>query len=61
LKKYEDAVILFYDSEFGTPQKYFETFDIDMKKVLHTPLTDVEEAPLGLRPVADVSPDISTR
>ncbi len=43
LKKYEDAVILFYDSEFGTPQKYFETFDIDMKKVLHTPLTDVEE------------------
>lgn len=43
LKKYKDAVILFYDSEFGTPQKYFETFDIDMDRVLHTPITDVEE------------------
>jgi RecA/RadA recombinase len=43
LKKYEDAVILFYDSEFGTPQKYFQTFGIDMDRVLHTPLTDIEE------------------
>jgi RecA/RadA recombinase len=43
LKKYKDAVILFYDSEFGTPQKYFETFGIDMDRVLHTPLTDIEE------------------
>jgi RecA/RadA recombinase len=43
LKKYDDAVILFYDSEFGTPQKYFQTFGIDMNRVLHTPLTDVEE------------------
>lgn len=42
-KKYPDSVILFYDSEFGTPQKYFETFDIDMDRVLHTPITDVEE------------------
>jgi len=29
-KKYDDAVILFYDSEFGTPQSYFESFGIDM-------------------------------
>jgi RecA/RadA recombinase len=43
LKKYKDAVILFYDSEFGTPQKYFQTFGIDMDRVLHTPLTDIEE------------------
>jgi RecA/RadA recombinase len=42
-KKYKDAVVLFYDSEFGTPQKYFETFNIDMNKVLHTPITDIEE------------------
>ena len=42
-KKYPDAVILFYDSEFGTPQKYFETFNIDMDRVLHTPITDVEQ------------------
>jgi RecA/RadA recombinase len=42
-KKYPDAAILFYDSEFGTPQKYFETFNIDMDRVLHTPITDVEQ------------------
>jgi hypothetical protein len=34
---------LFYDSEFGTPKKYFETFNIDMGRVLHTPITDVEQ------------------
>jgi len=43
LRKYSDAVVLFYDSEFGTPQKYFETFGIDTDRVLHTPITDVEE------------------
>jgi|TARA_R110000823_G_scaffold300295_1_gene421081 RecA/RadA recombinase len=43
LDKYPDAVLLFYDSEFGTPKKYFETFQIDMKRVLHTPLTNIEE------------------
>ena len=43
MKKYKDAVCLFYDSEFGTPQKYFETFNIDMNRVLHTPITDVEQ------------------
>lgn len=42
-KKYDDAVILFYDSEFGTPQAYFESFGIDMARVVHTPLTNVEE------------------
>ena len=43
LEKYEDAVLLFYDSEFGTPKSYFESFNIDMKRVLHTPITDVEQ------------------
>jgi len=43
MKKYKDSVVLFYDSEFGTPQKYFETFNIDMDRVLHTPITDIEE------------------
>ncbi len=42
-QKYPEAVILFYDSEFGSPQAYFETFGIDMDRVLHTPITDVEE------------------
>ena len=43
MKKYKEAVVLFYDSEFGTPKSYFETFNIDMSRVLHTPITDVEE------------------
>lgn len=43
MDKYKDAVLLFYDSEFGTPIKYFETFEIDMERVLHTPLTDIEQ------------------
>ena len=43
MDKYPDAILLFYDSEFGTPVKYFETFGIDMERVLHTPLTDIEQ------------------
>ncbi len=43
LKKHKDGIILFYDAEFGTPGAYFETFGIDMKKVFHTPITDVEQ------------------
>ena len=43
LKKYEDAVLLFYDSEFGSPQAYFEQFEVDTSRVLHTPITNVEE------------------
>ena len=29
LKEHDDAVLLFYDSEFGSPQSYFESFGID--------------------------------
>jgi len=43
LDKYEDGVVLFYDSEFGTPQSYFDAFGIDTDRVLHTPVTDVEQ------------------
>jgi RecA/RadA recombinase len=43
LEKYEDAALLFYDSEFGTPQSYFNSFGIDSNRVLHTPLTDIEQ------------------
>jgi RecA/RadA recombinase len=42
-KKYDDAVVLFYDSEFGTPQAYFESFGIDLNRVVHTPITNIEE------------------
>jgi len=48
MKKYDDAVMLFYDSEFGSPQSYFETFGIDVSRVLHTPITDVEQLKFDL-------------
>jgi len=48
LDKHKDAVILFYDSEFGSPQSYFEQFDIDPARVLHTPITNVEELKFDL-------------
>jgi len=43
MDKYDEAVLIFYDSEFGTPQSYFDTFGIDTERVLHTPLTDIEQ------------------
>ena len=43
MKRNPDAILLFYDAEFGTPQAYFESFGIDMDRVVHTPITDVEQ------------------
>ena len=43
LDKYPDAALLFYDSEFGTPQSYFDSFGIDATRVLHAPLTNIEQ------------------
>jgi RecA/RadA recombinase len=43
LDKYEESALLFYDSEFGTPQSYFNSFGIDTDRVLHTPITDIEQ------------------
>tara|TARA_R110002167_G_scaffold3897_4_gene18735 strand:- start:2492 stop:3454 length:963 start_codon:yes stop_codon:yes gene_type:complete len=43
LKAHKDAVMLFYDSEFGSPQSYFEQFGIDTTRILHTPIMDIEE------------------
>jgi hypothetical protein len=43
MDEHKDAVMLFYDSEFGAPQRFFESFDIDISRVLHTPITDVEQ------------------
>jgi len=43
-----EAMMLFYDSEFGSPQSYFENFGIDTSRVLHTPITNVEELKFDL-------------
>ena len=48
LDAHKDAVILFYDSEFGSPQSYFEQFGVDSSRVLHTPITNIEELKFDL-------------
>lgn len=48
LDKHEDSVLLFYDSEFGSPQSYFQSFGIDTSRVLHTPVTNIEELKFDL-------------
>ena len=48
LKAKKDAVMLFYDSEFGSPQSYFTQFGIDTTRVLHTPIANVEELKFDL-------------
>jgi RecA/RadA recombinase len=48
MDKYKDAALLFYDSEFGTPQSYFESFGIDQDRVMHTPITDIEQLKLDI-------------
>jgi RecA/RadA recombinase len=48
LEHMKDSILLFYDSEFGSPQSYFETFGVDADRVLHTPVTNVEELKIDL-------------
>lgn len=43
MEKHKDAVCLYYDSEFGSPPAYLETFGIDLGRVLHTPVIHVEQ------------------
>ena len=43
LDKYDDAVMIFYDSEMGASKEYFNSLGIDQERVLYTPITDVEE------------------
>lgn len=43
LDKYDDAVMIFYDSEMGSSKDYFNSLGIDQDRVLYTPITDVEQ------------------
>lgn len=43
MKKYENGAVLFYDSEFGTPKNYFTSLGIDTKRILHSPIVNVEQ------------------
>src|SRR5210317_996577 len=48
LEQYKDAILLFYDSEVGSPQSYFETYGINTDRVLHTPVMNIEELKFDL-------------
>jgi RecA/RadA recombinase len=43
LDKYPDAVMLFYDSEFGSKMEYFTFAGIDPNRVLHVGIKNIEE------------------
>lgn len=43
LEKEKDGVILFYDTEFGSPIEYFKAFGVDTTRMIHTPIMNVEE------------------
>jgi len=43
MRKHEDAILLFYDSEMGSPEAYFKQHGIDPERVYHTVITNVEE------------------
>lgn len=43
LKKHKDAVFIFYDNEFGANSDTMVSLGIDTTRVLHTPITDIEE------------------
>jgi len=40
--KYDDAVCIFADNEYGAPQSYFESFGIDVSRVIHMPVKHIE-------------------
>jgi RecA/RadA recombinase len=43
MDKYPDAVMVFYDCEFGTPTAYFTSLQIDTSRILHVPVMNMEE------------------
>ncbi len=40
---FKDAICLFYDTEFGSTPSYFRNLGIDMSRVVHTPILNLEE------------------
>jgi RecA/RadA recombinase len=43
LDKYDDAIAILYDSEFGITPSYIRTFGIDPARVIHIPVEHVEQ------------------
>lgn len=43
LNEYQDGVCVFYDTEGGSNEAYFDRYNIDTNRVIHTPITSVEQ------------------
>ena len=43
LKKYDDAFMVFLDSEGGASKEYFDTYGVDMDRVVHLPIRNIED------------------
>ena len=43
LDKYKDGIAILYDSEFGITPEYIKSFDIDIERVIHIPIMNIEE------------------
>jgi RecA/RadA recombinase len=43
LDKYSEGVAILYDSEFGITPDYLESFNIDINRVIHIPIENVEQ------------------
>lgn len=48
MKKYPDAICLFYDSEFGASEAYFRSMGVDLERVVHTPIQSVEQLKIDM-------------
>ncbi|ADI96311.1 UvsX RecA-like recombination protein [Acinetobacter phage Ac42] len=48
MKKYEDAICLFYDSEFGITPEYLSAMGVNPDRVVHTPIVSVEQIKIDM-------------
>lgn len=48
MKKYEDSICLFYDSEYGAPPSYWANFGIDTSRVMHISIENLEDLKFDL-------------
>lgn len=57
----KDAICLFYDSEFGTPKSYFTSLNIDTSRIIHIPITNIEELKFDIMKQLDPKDGISDK
>jgi hypothetical protein len=43
LRKHQDGVLIFFDSEFGSPRGYFDSFGDMIDRVVHAPIVSLED------------------